>query len=280
MNAAPFALDFSGFTEARSAARRGDEAALREAARQFEAVFVREMLKSANAVSFGDDGLGEHGGMVRDLRDRQMAEHLVSGRGLGLAELLARQLGGAPPVRPSSVVVPTRPAEPPVAAPEEASAAGFSHPREFVAALRPHAEQAARALGVSPRIVLAQAALETGWGRHLPRDPDGQPSHNLFGIKADGGWQGKAVRARTLEVKDGEFRPESAAFRSYNGFADSFQDYVDFLRTNPRYEHALAHGGDDARFLHALKSAGYATDPHYVDKIQQVADNPPLSELI
>lgn len=274
MSTPSLAVDFAGFSATRRAARQGDDQALREAARQFEALFVRELLKSANAVSFGDDGLGEHGDLVRDLRDRQMAEHLTAGRGLGLADMLVRQLGAPPP--------PAAPRQLALAsfAVHQPSAAHFSGPQDFVQALAPHAERAGRELGVSPRILLAQAALESGWGQHLPRQGDGASSHNLFGIKTAGGWQGAAVRAETTEFHDGQSGREMASFRSYADFAASFDDYVSFLRGNPRYANALRHAGDDARYLQELKSAGYATDPLYVDKIQRVANSPPLDQLI
>ncbi len=143
----------------------------------------------------------------------------------------------------------------------------FADPADFVRRLWPHAEQAGRELGVSPRALLAQAALETGWGRHISRDAEGRSSHNLFNIKADGRWQGPSVTVRTLEFRNGLPQQETARFRAYDSFADSFRDYVQFLRGSPRYRQALERANDPEAFVSELQAAGYATDPRYADKI-------------
>lgn len=143
----------------------------------------------------------------------------------------------------------------------------FAGPADFVRRLWPHAEQAGRELGVSPRALLAQAALETGWGKHISRDAEGRSSHNLFNIKADGRWQGPAVTVSTLEFRDGLPQREMARFRAYDSFADSFRDYVQFLRGSPRYRQALERADDPEAFVSELQAAGYATDPRYADKI-------------
>ena len=178
-----------------------------------------------------------------------------------------------------------RPADPVAGAAGAADAdRPFANPADFVARLRPAAEAAAAALGVSPRILLAQAALETGWGQHLP----GADSHNLFGIKADRGWGGDAVSAQTREYGGGgvggggvggAWHAEAAQFRSYASYADSLRDYVRFVQDNPRYAPALAHGGSDSRYIQALAEAGYATDPEYAARVLQVADSSWLGAL-
>ncbi|MBN2887331.1 MAG: flagellar assembly peptidoglycan hydrolase FlgJ [Chromatiaceae bacterium] len=144
-----------------------------------------------------------------------------------------------------------------------------ANPEEFVAVLRPHAEQAAARLGVDPDLLLAQSALESGWGRHVPRREDGASSFNLFGIKAHGGWEGDRVAVGTLEYRQGVARRERAEFRAYASPADSFNDYVDFLERNPRYREALTQR-DSADFIRGLQRAGYATDPNYAAKVLDI----------
>ncbi|MFN4262398.1 MAG: glucosaminidase domain-containing protein [Thioalkalivibrionaceae bacterium] len=145
-----------------------------------------------------------------------------------------------------------------------------SGPDEFVTSLRPYAERAAAALGVDAATLLAQSALETGWGQRLPSG-GGRSSFNLFGIKAHGGWNGAAVTNGTFEVRDGVVQRETARFRAYASPEHSFRDYVDFLRTNPRYRDALK-AGDGERFIRGIHHAGYATDPAYADKVLSIRD--------
>ena len=146
-------------------------------------------------------------------------------------------------------------------------------PEEFVRELWPCAEAAGRELGVDPRHLLAQAAFETGWGKYLPCDTDGNTSFNLFGIKATGDWAGSSVSVRTLEFQGGVPVPRQARFRAYDSAADSFRDYVSVLRDNPRYAKALNTGSDAKAFATALQSGGYATDPAYAQKIAAIAQN-------
>ncbi len=155
-----------------------------------------------------------------------------------------------------------------------ASAADIGRSREaFVRGLWPLAEEAGRHLGVSPRVLVAQAALETGWGRYIPQRADGTHGHNLFGIKAGGGWRGERVAAHTWEVEDGQRVPARAEFRGYDSFAESFNDYVNFLQTNPRYAGALRAAADPEAFVDALQRAGFATDPQYAQKIRAIMDS-------
>ena len=151
-------------------------------------------------------------------------------------------------------------------------------PEEFVQKLWPCAEEAGKALGVDPKHLLAQAALETGWGKSLPCDADGNPSFNFFGIKAGTNWQGDSVSVKTLEFEGGVPTPTQAKFRSYDSPADSFRDYVEVLRNNPRYASALNTGNDAKAFASALQRGGYASDPRYAMKIQAIAQNLPISE--
>lgn len=158
--------------------------------------------------------------------------------------------------------------------------AEFDSPQDFVRQLLPHAANIGRATGLDPKALIAQAALETGWGQHVMKDDKGNSSFNLFGIKASHQWQGDVATVQTLEFDGDQFNPEIAQFRSYQSFAHSFKDYLNFLQTNPRYAQALRVGQDGDAFAEALQSAGYATDPEYASKIQRIASSPWLQDLI
>jgi flagellar protein FlgJ len=144
---------------------------------------------------------------------------------------------------------------------------------EFIRELWPCAQQAGRELGIDPKHLLAQAALETGWGQSLPCDTDGSTSFNLFGIKAGSSWGGNSVAVRTLEFEGGVAIQKRERFRAYDSAAESFRDYVALLRDNPRYSAALNTGGDANAFAGALQRGGYATDPAYARKIASIAQN-------
>lgn len=150
----------------------------------------------------------------------------------------------------------------------------WSEPPAFVADIWPHARTAAAELGVNPGLLVAQAALETGWGQHTMRFSDGRSGFNLFGIKASGGWQGAVLSRPSLEYRDGIMRSEVSRFRAYASAADSFEDYVDFIRGSSRYQVALeaARDGNDEGFIRAIHAAGYATDPRYSEKILDIAN--------
>ncbi|MFT4246801.1 MAG: flagellar assembly peptidoglycan hydrolase FlgJ [Pseudomonas sp.] len=152
-------------------------------------------------------------------------------------------------------------------------------PEHFVAKIWPHAQRAARELGVDPRALVAQAALETGWGRRGIRDRDGNSANNLFGIKATG-WKGERVSTSTHEYVAGQRRTERADFRAYASPADSFADYVRLLKNSPRYQGALNAGDDVRRFASELQRAGYATDPAYARKIHAIANGPTLDRAL
>lgn len=262
--------DFAGLNalKAKAAGAPRDEATIRAVARQFEALLMQQVLKSARAANLGDDlAAGPGSDTYKDLFDQQMAQQLSAGRGLGIADVLVRQLSGIAPsvvtasgststAAPSSTITPPLRA---AANPEPLPA----DPEQFVRAVWPQAEAAARELGLPTEVVVGHAALESGWGRHRPAGD----SNNLFGIKADAGWRGAKASSETSEVYDGVERREQAEFRRYGSTAESFRDYVDFLRGNPRYAQALAHGGDAGRFAQGLQKAGYATDPHYASKL-------------
>ncbi len=161
------------------------------------------------------------------------------------------------------------------------AAAGFAprSPERFVAGIWDQAQAAARELGVDARALVAQAALETGWGRRQIQRSDGASANNLFGIKATG-WKGERVTTGTHEYVGGAKVRETADFRAYASPAESFADYVRMLKNNPRYQKALQSGGDVNRFAQALQSAGYATDPSYAAKIAAIANGPTIGRAV
>ena len=160
-----------------------------------------------------------------------------------------------------------RVAQPPLAPGKSA----FGSAKEFIETMLPMAEEAAQKIGVDARYLVAQAALETGWGKSIIRQQDGSSSHNLFGIKAHGGWQGESARVLTTEYKGDTAVKEAASFRAYDSYQQSFNDYVSFLQGNGRYQEALDSTENPERFVRELQQAGYATDPQYARKIAQIA---------
>ncbi|MGN8344658.1 flagellar assembly peptidoglycan hydrolase FlgJ [Pseudomonas sp. SMV71] len=158
-------------------------------------------------------------------------------------------------------------AQPPLAPARKA----FRDADEFVNAMLPMAKEAADRIGVDPRYLVAQAALETGWGKSVMRQPDGSSSHNLFGIKASQNWKGDSARAITSEFRNGQMVKETAEFRSYASYRDSFHDLVNLLQSNSRYQDVLKSADNPEQFVRELQKAGYATDPNYARKISNIA---------
>ncbi|WP_285961250.1 flagellar assembly peptidoglycan hydrolase FlgJ [Pseudomonas tohonis] len=178
----------------------------------------------------------------------------------GAPETNANRIAG------NDAVIGRRIAQPPLAPGKSA----FSSPQEFIDTMLPMAQEAAKSIGVDPRYLVAQAALETGWGKSIIRQQDGSSSHNLFGIKSHG-WDGQSARALTTEFKDGQAVKEAASFRAYDSYQQSFHDYVNFLQGNDRYQEALEVTDKPERFVRELQQAGYATDPQYARKVAQIA---------
>jgi len=348
--------------------QRPDAAGIDRAAREFEGLFAQMMIKSMRDAGFGDALFPGENQAYRDMYDQQLAKSLTAGRGLGLAEVIARQLGqdlqpapaldtrlqGGGGAAPAGI--PLRAAggtafplgaaagvgiaaTPPAGTPDAratATAAAMSvaadddrspmdafveqlmararpaievvgqvgeaiaglpgrvanavaevlpdgldprSPEGFVARVWPHAQRAAEELGVDPRALVAQAALETGWGRRLIQRSDGASANNLFGIKATG-WSGERASVNTHEYRDGVRRTERAEFRAYASPAESFADYVRLLKKSPRYAQALEAGRDVRAFAQGLQRAGYATDPSYADKITAISNGPTLGRAL
>jgi flagellar protein FlgJ len=291
--------DFSGLAALKSHARKDQHAALDQVARQFESLFVQMMLKSMRDASFGGGLLdSQQSQFYRDMYDEQIALHLSQDKGIGLAAEIKRQLGGAIAPQYEGMTPREYLGTPVLAQPASAGDAvqdpdavaarpGAGQPvlldgspDTFLASLWPLAEEAAARLQLAPEAMLAQAALETGWGKHVMRRGDGSSSHNLFGIKADARWQGESVRVDTLEYQDGVAVKQRARFRAYPSYRESFHDYVDFLQRNPRYQDALRNTGDARAYFDALQDAGYATDPAYARKIGRILDGESMQRAL
>jgi len=255
-------------------ATQDPKAAVREAAKQAESLFMQQLLKSMRESAMLDGSLENQGSQLgRDLLDTQWATQL-SGRPGGLGDAIARQLekqmGSV--LRTPQATQPT--ASGTSATPTEVGAVRQAKvPQQAAAFVQEHraaAQAVSQRSGIPADFMLAQAAHETGWGRKDIRMADGSPSNNLFGIKAGPGWTGPVARITTTEYVDGQPRKQVQTFRAYASAADSFADYARLMTTSPRYAGVVAAGHDAQRFAQGLQQAGYATDPAYADKLGRV----------
>jgi flagellar protein FlgJ len=290
--------DFSGLAELKQQAREDQSGAAEKTARQFESVFIQMMVKQMRQAGFGGGLLdSQQTRFAQDMYDQQLAVHLAERRGMGMLPMLRRQLGGEQEPETAETALcgldsywknPTTLARRygssfesvDALAPAEQISPEIESPESFVATLWSSAEAAASELGLPPEALLAQAALETGWGGHVMPSAQGSNSHNLFGIKADQRWEGERVRKETLEYEDDVAVRRQETFRSYSSFEESFNDYVAFLKQNPRYCEALNSTQDAESYFRALQDAGYATDPHYADKILRVMQGPEMQAAL
>ncbi len=311
--------DLNGLESIKAQGRQNEDKALMAVAQQFESMFLNLVLKSvreANETMFEDSMFNSHESkFYQQMHDEQLALTMSQNNGMGLASVLYEQLksdspdsqfnGQAPKVknldeslRPilakalsvlnSSSQAPTNNLEqsvhPQVLKPEIDydeinKIKRFDSPEHFVQTLMPIAEEVIKPLGLDPVMVVAQAALETGWGKKIMHDSSGQNSFNLFGIKASHGWQGDTATVTTKEHIGGKFLDVKADFRAYSGYQESFRDYVKFLEDNARYEQALSVTDNPQQYPVELQKAGYATDPDYAEKILRVSNNPAFSIL-
>lgn len=278
------ALDTQSLEQLRAQAKNSPDQALKAAAQQFESVFLNMMLKSMREAT-PQDGMfdSEQTRMFTGMLDQQLAQSMA-GRGVGLADIMVRQLsrnmGGQPPTAGGApdkpAALPVEAQAPPLASVLEKTASGIpsaynaSVQQDFVDRMLPHALKASQATGVPSQLMLGQAALESGWGRREIRMPDGSNSYNLFGIKANAGWSGKVAEVMTTEYRHGVAYRQVEKFRAYSSYAEAFQDYANTIGNNPRYAEVLKQGGDVAGMAQAIQKAGYATDPKYADKLARV----------
>ncbi|KRA43091.1 hypothetical protein ASD72_13320 [Pseudoxanthomonas sp. Root630] len=311
------------------ASAKAVNARIHEVARKLEGQFAQMMIKCMREAGFGDSLFPGENQVFRDMYDQQIATAMSQGRGLGLAPMIARQLGATDAATPAvpattalsaykrllpgtdadsmfdaiagrgigssaqassgmpdTITLDTITVRPDAACDdvEQVASADPSQyarntPERFVAEIWDHAKQAAKELGVDPRALVAQAALETGWGKRQIKTGDGDSAHNLFGIKATG-WKGERARTATHEYTNGVKHTETADFRAYASPAESFADYVRMLKNNPRYQQALSAGKDIVGFARGLQRAGYATDPTYANKIASIANGPTLGKVL
>lgn len=311
--------DFSSLSRLRVDARKDSDAALKEVAKQFESVFVQMMIKSMREASVPLQGELFHSNQSKaytDMYDKQLGLELSKNNGIGLADVIVRQLS-----KPQSAENKTeQPAQgisvnqlpafnPKTEKTEEIIGTNNFHnstesvsvnklnqnftldvtettrsphwntPEDFIRDSWPHAQRAGKELGVDPRVILAQSALETGWGKKVHATENGESSYSLFGIKANKGWQGKTVSFSTLEFNSGSMNREIANFRAYDSLSDSYQDYVHFLKDNPRYT-SIFEAESSAEFSKALQQSGYATDPDYANKIERIRKGDLMNDVL
>ncbi|BEP37128.1 flagellar assembly peptidoglycan hydrolase FlgJ [Variovorax sp. V59] len=303
------ALDVQGVDALRYTVRSSPEEGLKQVSRQFEALFMNMVLKSMREATPSSGLLENRDQKIyMSMLDQQLAQNL-SGRGVGLAEAMLAQLSRAAPsgegdgsgsegislapragipLTPQSGIplgssplqsAPPRPAAASVdlgiyQRNSDRSAAGAVASLQgsvdsFVQRMGGSAQVASEASGVPAPLILAQAALESGWGKREIRADDGTQSFNLFGIKADRGWKGPVVETTTTEYVDGEPQRVRAKFRAYASYDEAFTDYARFITRNPRYANVLA-ADTPAEAAHGLQKAGYATDPQYGQKLVRI----------
>jgi flagellar protein FlgJ len=240
--------------------------AINAVAQQVEALFLQMMLKSMRDATAAEEGDSNEMAMYHDMFDKQVALSISQHADLGIARLLKRQLGGK--AAPGALKPGGGDGAP--AVPSLPSAAIAHTPAEFVNRVMPSIRRAAERLGLDPSAMLAQAALETGWGQRMPRNADGSPSHNLFGVKATDEWSGARATADTVEVVNGVATPRRASFRAYASVEESVNDFTNLLKNSPRYRDVIAAGGDAGAYVASMGKSGYATDPEYGNKLNQI----------
>ncbi|MBI5911026.1 MAG: flagellar assembly peptidoglycan hydrolase FlgJ [Betaproteobacteria bacterium] len=282
------ALDARGLDALRLQAKRNPEQAAKGVAQQFEAVFLHTLLKSMRDATPQDGPMdSDQTRAYSSMLDQQMAQTL-SVKGIGLADVMLRQLtrnrtaavGGEPAPQPPEANAPAAAAAPaPRATAGEIKAERLRRGQDFLARMKDHALEASDASGIPARFLLGQAALESGWGKHEIRAANGSQSFNLFGIKAGSNWKGPTVDATTTEYVDGAPRKMLQKFRAYASYADAFKDYAALMQGNRRYA-AVLKQSDNAGFAQALQRTGYATDPRYADKLTSILNGARMRRTI
>ena len=283
--------DFSGLAKLKTEARQNSPEALTKVASQFESIFLNMVLKSMRQAKLADGIMdSDQSKFFQDMYDQQLAVHLSASPGIGLADLIVKQLSPKQSddvekmgvedylkhsiqrrlqIQPEKSQTVLKSQRTPLSAAVNKQQ-NLSPKQQFVEQLLPYAKQAAQQIGVDESVLIAQAALETGWGKAVIKHEDGRSSFNLFNIKAGRGWQGAKVDKVSLEYRDGVARKQKSAFRAYQSYQESFMDYARFIKQNPRYGQALKQAGDAEQYMHELQKAGYATDPDYAKKVLRI----------
>ncbi|MCD8514550.1 MAG: flagellar assembly peptidoglycan hydrolase FlgJ [Burkholderiaceae bacterium] len=277
------AIDTKSLDQLNSLAGRDSRAALQETARQFEALFMRQLLKSMREATM-KSGLmdNEATNLGTQLLDEQLALKMTGLPG-GLSEMIERQLmqqgvtapaGLAGPMAPQPAAAPLASVANPVASGSRVTGQAVPQPTpaqaQFVSQHRAAAMQVERESGIPAAFMIGQAAHETGWGRSPIRNADGSSSFNLFGIKAGPSWRGRVAEITTTEYINGEPRRVTARFRAYESYAESFRDYARLISQSPRYTQVMQSLYSPRSFSEQLQAAGYATDPRYAEKLTRV----------
>ncbi len=265
------AADSTSLNNLNSLAGRDSKAAIKETAKQFEALFMKELLKSMREATM-KSGLmdNEASNLGTELLDQQFATQMTGIPG-GLSQMIERQLsqqispagsGGDAKLSGKAAGLENAPT----------AVATKASPRQtqFVSQHKGAAEQVSRETGIPASYMIGQAAHETGWGRSEIKNTDGSTSFNLFGIKAGAGWKGKVAEVTTTEYINGQARKVTAKFRAYDSYADSFRDYAKLIGNSPRYEKVMNNLHSAQAFASGLQKAGYATDPQYASKLSRV----------
>lgn len=322
-------FDYGALKGLKRDAADGKDEAVKKVARQFESMFVQQMLKSMRDASMGDDLFGSNAeDQYRDLFDKQISLDISNGgKGFGIAAMIEKQIlqaqggqhdfdaklkfdpvtyFGSPKGYAQTSVqnnqsneqqqkvkvkdikslnnidkqIDDKAVQPQqIKSDKGGKRELFATPHEFIQSVLPQAQKAAEQIGVDPKVLVAQAALETGWGKHVIHQENGEQGFNFFGIKSHRGWDGNAVKVPTLEFESGVAKRSVESFRVYESAEQSFSDYIDFLKSNPRYTDALNNCDDPQKFTSGLQDAGYATDPEYAEKIMRVYNSEQLRNI-
>lgn len=310
-------FDLQGLEELRQKTKTNDKETIREVANQFESMFASMLIKSmreANEAFETESPFNnQQTKFYTDMQDKQLALDISRHGTLGLADALVRQLDPTSIQRPQSIpenqlIMPNTDKSKEFSLKEEKKVqefnkpdqlqvsikeskqdfisndkvkkADFSSPSSFIQTLLPYAKKAAKALGVSPEVIIAQSALETGWGQKIIKKSDQESSFNLFNIKSQQGWQGESVNKSSLEVEDGIGVQRNSNFRVYDNLQESFKDYIDFITSNQRYGEALQQSNNADRYIEELQQAGYATDPQYAEKVKTIMNSDNFKSVI
>ncbi|WP_298626549.1 glucosaminidase domain-containing protein [uncultured Legionella sp.] len=281
--------DFQGLNELKVKATNDAKEALPEVAKQFEGIFLQSMLKSMRmGQHFLDESSpfsGKNEETFQEMLDGQYASSIAnSTKGIGLATMLAKQLEGA--VGKSTDNVNTLSSSSSLDIPKSAGdlnnqkTTGTGIIDDFVKSIWPKAQQAASLMGLDPKILMAQAALETGWGKFVAKDADGTSSNNLFNVKTGTSKEFDSVKIKTTEYIADTPIKMNASFRKYSSVEQSFNDYVSLIKGSERYQNALANAGNPELYVNELHKAGYATDPNYGSKILSIYHGDELNQAI
>jgi peptidoglycan hydrolase FlgJ len=261
----PAGIDANALRGLQATAARDPKAAIAETAKQFESIFMQQLLKSMRDSTMSSGMLDNSGTqMGTELLDTQLAQKLTGlpgGLGSVIAKQLERQLG-AQKVETTAKSAPS--------AEQWNRLPGASNAQDFVARHSAAAEKVSAETGIPAAFILSQAAHESGWGKKQIRNADGSSSHNLFGIKAGGSWQGPSAQVMTTEFIDGKAQKVQAKFRAYDSAEASFRDWAKLIKDSPRYAKVIEQGGTAQGFAVSLQRAGYATDPEYAAKLGRV----------